>query len=56
MYFCGSFIGSMELELSRNLVSVRGIIRGGISCGREEGYCLEMSWKLELGIGLCDRI
>jgi hypothetical protein len=54
MYFCGSFIGSMELELGRNLVLVRGIIRGGVSCGGKERYWLEMSWKLELVIVLCD--
>ena len=56
MYFGGRFIGSMELELGRNLVLIWEIIRSGISCGGEEGYCVEMSWKLELVIGLCDGI
>ena len=43
MYFCGSSIGSVELELGRMLVLVQGIIRVIIICGGEESYYLEMS-------------
>jgi hypothetical protein len=46
MYFCGSFIGSVELELiGRKLVLVQGIIRVIIIYGGEESYYLEMSRK-----------